>query len=88
MWEHAYYLQYENRKTEWVDAYWNLVNWPDVVGRFEKARRSTWPSAFRRPAPRSGPGCQECALIQTALRRRDYDHASKVRGALHLQRNL
>jgi Fe-Mn family superoxide dismutase len=39
MWEHAYYLQYENRKTEWVDAYWNLVNWPDVVGRFEKARQ-------------------------------------------------
>jgi superoxide dismutase, Fe-Mn family len=39
MWEHAYYLQYENRKTEWVDAYWNLVNWPDVEGRFEKARR-------------------------------------------------
>ena len=38
-WEHAYYLQYENRKTEWVDAYWNLVNWPDVEGRFEKARR-------------------------------------------------
>jgi superoxide dismutase, Fe-Mn family len=39
MWEHAYYLQYENRKAEWVDAYWNLVNWPDVEGRFEKARR-------------------------------------------------
>jgi Fe-Mn family superoxide dismutase len=39
MWEHAYYLQYENRKTEWVEAYWNLVNWPDVEGRFEKARR-------------------------------------------------
>jgi Fe-Mn family superoxide dismutase len=39
MWEHAYYLQYENRKAEWVDAYWNLVNWPDVAGRFEKARQ-------------------------------------------------
>jgi Fe-Mn family superoxide dismutase len=39
MWEHAYYLQYENRKTEWVDAYWNLVNWPDVTGRFQKARQ-------------------------------------------------
>ena len=39
MWEHAYYLQYENRKADWVDAYWSLVNWPDVAERFEKARR-------------------------------------------------
>jgi len=39
MWEHAYYLQYENRKAEWVDAYWHLVNWPDVEQRFEKAQR-------------------------------------------------
>jgi Fe-Mn family superoxide dismutase len=34
MWEHAYYLQYENRKTEWVDAFWHLVNWDDVAMRF------------------------------------------------------
>jgi Fe-Mn family superoxide dismutase len=38
MWEHAYYLQYENRKAEWVDAFWNLVDWEDVGNRFEKAR--------------------------------------------------
>ncbi len=38
MWEHAYYLQYENRKAEWVDAFWELVSWPDVAARFEKAR--------------------------------------------------
>ena len=38
MWEHAYYLQYENRKTEWVDAFWNLVHWDDVATRFESAR--------------------------------------------------
>jgi Fe-Mn family superoxide dismutase len=38
MWEHAFYLQYENRKAEWVDAYWNLVNWDDVATRFGKAR--------------------------------------------------
>jgi superoxide dismutase, Fe-Mn family len=34
MWEHAYYLQYENRKTEWVDGFWHLVNWDDVATRF------------------------------------------------------
>jgi Fe-Mn family superoxide dismutase len=38
MWEHAYYLQYENRKAEWVDAFWHLVDWDDVAGRFDKAR--------------------------------------------------
>jgi superoxide dismutase, Fe-Mn family len=38
MWEHAYYLQYENRKAEWVDAFWELVNWDDVATRFERAR--------------------------------------------------
>ena len=38
MWEHAYYLQYENRKGEWVDAFWHLVDWDDVAARFVKAR--------------------------------------------------
>jgi Fe-Mn family superoxide dismutase len=38
MWEHAYYLQYENRKAEWVQAFWEVVNWPDVADRFGKAR--------------------------------------------------
>jgi superoxide dismutase, Fe-Mn family len=34
MWEHAYYLQYKNVKKDWVDAFWNLVNWADVGDRF------------------------------------------------------
>jgi Fe-Mn family superoxide dismutase len=34
MWEHAYYLQYENVKGDWVKAFWNVVNWPDVSARF------------------------------------------------------
>jgi Fe-Mn family superoxide dismutase len=34
MWEHAFYLQYENVKGDWVEAFWNLVNWPDVEARF------------------------------------------------------
>jgi Fe-Mn family superoxide dismutase len=38
MWEHAYYLQYENRKAEWVQAFWEIVNWPDIADRFAKAR--------------------------------------------------
>jgi Fe-Mn family superoxide dismutase len=38
MWEHAYYLQYKNVKADWVEAYWNIVNWPDVSARFDRAR--------------------------------------------------
>jgi Fe-Mn family superoxide dismutase len=39
-WEHAFYLQYKNVRADWVEAFWNLVNWPDVARRFEQARRS------------------------------------------------
>jgi Fe-Mn family superoxide dismutase len=38
MWEHAYYLQYRNVKADWVDAFWEIVNWPDVAARFERAK--------------------------------------------------
>jgi superoxide dismutase len=38
-WEHAYYLQYENRKSEFFEAAWNLWNWPDIALRFEAARK-------------------------------------------------
>ena len=37
MWEHAFYLQYENRKAEWVEAFWELVDWDDVAKRFRNA---------------------------------------------------
>ena len=38
-WEHAFYLQYENRKTEFFDAVWNVWNWEDVAARFQAACR-------------------------------------------------
>jgi len=38
-WEHAYYLQYENRKAEFFEAIWNVWNWGDVAARFEAAQR-------------------------------------------------
>lgn len=48
VWEHAYYLKFQNRRPDYIKEFWNVVNWDEAAARFAAKNNHLPPAAMRR----------------------------------------
>lgn len=49
VWEHAYYLKYQNRRNEYIEAFYSVINWGEVLRRYEAALTQATPESAKHP---------------------------------------